>query len=360
MSRGAVPLTVAEVRPETAQARTFVFAQPGDSGGVRIGGHAGQHLVLELVVDGSPVRRAYSLSSSPELDEPPAVTVKRVEGGLASSYLHDEITPGAVIPVHGPAGRFCAMPSPTGYRTFYMFAAGSGITPVMSNLRAILACEPHSVVRLLYGNRRVEDIIFADELDRLAAEHPRRLTVVHALSGRTWRRKTWTDGLRRYRRGIVDGPAIDWFFEAWPPDPQDARYLVCGPPGMIDLVTGVLAARGVPAADVLVERFVAPPEPSAAASSVRGATVVGLLDGSEHRAVLQDGERVLDALRRVGADVPFACQSGVCGSCRARLVDGSVDQGVTFALSADELARGDVLLCQSVPTSERVHVEVRT
>lgn len=329
--RAVLSLAVSEIRPETADAVTVVFG--GDGG--RVGGSAGQYLIVRTVIGGEEHRRVFSLSSTPELGQAPSITVKRVPGGLVSGYFAEQAGAGDPVGVEPPAGEFTVGIDPANRRTYYGFAAGSGIVPVMSILRGVLALEPQSAVRLAYGNRRPEDVIFAAELEELAAAHPGRLTVVHAISGRGSR---------------IDRRFVDRFLVEYPPATGDVRYLLCGPPGMNRVVEARLRTLGVADDRLLVERYLPPardevPEPCDGA-------LVRMEGGPPSRAAA--GESLLDALDRTAAPVFYACRSGVCGTCLARLVSGRVDQGVPFALTEEEQRSGLVLTCVSRPLSPEV------
>lgn len=327
----AIPLSIAEIRPETPDAVTAVFCDPGG----RIGGSAGQYVIVRAAVGGEEHRRVFSLSSTPELGQAPSITVKRLPGGLVSAYFAERAGAGDPVGVEPPAGEFTVGIDPANRRTYYGFAAGSGIVPVMSILRGVLALEPQSTVRLAYGNRRPEDVIFAAELEELAAAHPGRLTVDHALSGRGDR---------------IDRRFADRFLVAYPPATADVRYLLCGPPGMNRTVGARLRTLGVPDDRLLVEHYL-PPDREEAPEPFDGA-LVRMDGGPSSRAAA--GESLLDALDRTAAPVFYACRSGVCGTCRARLASGRVDPGVPFALTEEEQESGLILTCVSRPLSPEV------
>ena len=329
--RAVFPLSIAEIRPETPDAVTAVFCDPGG----RVGGSAGQYVIVRAAVGGEEHRRVFSLSSTPELGQAPSITVKRLPGGLVSAYFAERAGAGDPVGVEPPAGEFTAGIDPANRRTYYGFAAGSGIVPVMSILRGVLALEPQSTVRLAYGNRRPEDVIFASELEELAAAHPGRLTVDHALSGRGDR---------------IDRRFVDRFLVAYPPATADVRYLLCGPPGMNRTVGARLRTLGVPDDRLLVEHYL-PPDREEAPEPFDGA-LVRMDGGPSSRAAA--GESLLDALDRTAAPVFYACRSGVCGTCRAQLASGRVDPGVPFALTEEEQESGLILTCVSRPLSPEV------
>ena len=330
--RKVLPLHISAVRPETADAVTLSFHDPGG----RVGGEAGQYVIVRVEIEGEEHRRVYSLSSTPELGDPPSVTVKRLPGGLVSTYLVERAEAGRTVGVEPAAGTFRVGIDPGNRRTYYAFAAGSGIVPVMSILRAALAVEPGSHVHLVYGNRRPQDVIFADELDDLSVAHPDRLDVVHVMSERGQR---------------IDYRFVDAYLVANPPRTADVWYLLCGPPGMNRAIEARLLTLGVPHDRLLVEHYV-PPRRDNIPAPHDGARV--RLEGHDAVAVLEAGEVLLTAMDRLAAPVPYACRSGVCGTCRVRLVEGQVDPGVPFALTAAEQESGLILTCVARPITPEV------
>ena len=330
--RTVVPLRIAAVRPETPDAVTITLDDPQ----ARVGGEAGQYVIIRVVIDGEEHRRVFSLSSTPELGQPPSITVKRTPGGLVSTYLVERAEAGRTVGVEPASGTFRVGIAPANRRTYYAFAAGSGIVPVMSILRGALSVETGSVVHLAYGNRRPQDVIFAEELDRLRTAHPDRLSVVHALSGRGQR---------------IDYRFVDAHLMANPPLTADVWYLLCGPPDMNRMIEARLLTLGVPEDRLLVEHYV-PPRRDNIPVPYDGARI--RLEGQDAFAVLEAGEVLLTAMDRLAAPVAYACRSGVCGTCRVRLVDGQVDPGVPFALTGAEQESGMILTCVARPITPDV------
>lgn len=329
-------LGISEIRPETDDAVTLVFNDPG----TLIGGRSGQHVVVRVDIDGEEHRRVFSLSSSPELGHSPSITVKRLEGGVVSRYLVESARVGETLGLEPAAGVFSVGISPENRRSYFGFMAGSGSVPIVSMVRTILAVEHGSNLHLAYGNRRPQDVIFRDELDRLEATHPDRLSVTHLLSG---------DGNRIDHRFVND-----WLMEH-PPRSLDVRYLVSGPPGMNEGVEARLQSLGVEDRQIMIEHYL-PPARQGAPQPFDGAVV--RVEGGEEEAVVPAGETILAALARCGAPVVYACQSGVCGTCRAELVSGDVDEGFPFVLSDEERHRGVILTCVSRPLSAEVVVRL--
>lgn len=342
----AHPLRVGEVRRETADAVTVVFDVPTDLV-PRYRGSAGQHVVVRLHIDGRDVRRPYSLSSSPETGAAPAITVKRTRDGYASVFITERLLAGDVVSVEPPAGNFVLGVSPANYRTYYLFAAGSGITPIMSHLRTIMHIEPKAHVRMAYANSRFDSIIFRDQLSELATDP--RLSLVHHLS----RGRRWNGAHAAVHRGRMDADAVRMFMRSLPPVSQDCRYLVCGPPGFIEVIESALRVLGVPEDDILLERF-APPPPTTSDDVVDDATASVTASGTTATASVPAGDSILTAMRANGADLPYACESGVCGTCIATLETGSVHMPVTFGLTREQIRSNLILLCQARPTTDTI------
>lgn len=355
MTRTFHPLTIADVRRETEDTISVAFAVPEAVRAAFAFAH-GQHLTLRATIGGAEVRRSYSICSGLD-DGELRVAIKRVPGGLFSTHANETLKPGAVLDVMTPMGRFTTPLDPAAARTYLAFAAGSGITPVLSILKTVLAREPKSRFVLVYGNRTVSSILFREDLEDLKNRHLGRLSIHHALS-----REPDESGLLTGRidaalveevcRRLVDPKAVDAVF-------------VCGPQGMIEAVRGALAAQGTDPARVHVELFTtdsatvrheAAKPVEAAAGDACDVTV--LLDGKQKRFPMPfGGDVILDAAHRHGADLPYSCKSGVCCTCRAKLVEGRVDMAQNHSLEAWEVEAGYILACQSRPLTGRVVVD---
>ncbi len=353
---GFHPVPVARVVTETEDARSFVLDVPSE---LRPGFayRAGQFCTFRVRVDGRTHLRCYSMSSAPEVDDELTVTVKRVPGGVVSNWLVDRVRPGDELEVTFPAGVFQLRP---GHGDVVAFAAGSGITPIMSLGRSALA-RTDRAVRLLYANRDRSSTIFADALDRLERDSGGRLRVEHRFD---------------VEHGYVDPAAVRDFAG----DLGDAEVYVCGPTPFMDVVEATLLDDGVAPERIHIERFTpsddeVPGAPLAAGAA--GASGDGPVDGTDGGIVLdgpairtvpvyvdgrvgttehREGTTVLQAARQLGLDPPSSCEAGSCATCMARLVEGTVTMHVNDALTDEEVADGWVLTCQSVPTSPTVHV----
>ncbi|GAB2683036.1 1,2-phenylacetyl-CoA epoxidase subunit PaaE [Thalassiella azotivora] len=317
---------------------------------------AGQHLTFRVEVDGHPVRRSYSICDpAPGPDGPRTlrVGVKRLSGGAFSGWVHESLRAGQVVDVMTPQGHFGVVPDPTARRHHVAVAAGSGITPVLSIVATVLRDEPRSAVTLLYGNRRTSSVMFLEELADLKNTYPDRLQVVHVLSREPQDAELLTGRLEAERVERL----LDAFLSV---DDVDAFYL-CGPFGMVTGVRDLLARRGVPAERVHAELFHvddAPPVERSAAERERDAAeaeVVVSLDGRTSTIRMSSrSQTILAATLQVRPDAPFSCTGGVCGTCRARVVEGEVRMDRNFALEPEEVDNGIVLACQAHPVTDRV------
>jgi 3-ketosteroid 9alpha-monooxygenase subunit B len=330
-------LRVARVVEETADARSLEFEVP-EALVQRFRYQPGQFLTLRVPFEGGWLPRCYSLSSTPLLDEPLRVTVKRVRDGRASNWLCENLQEGQTLDVLPPAGVFVPRDLDG---DLVLFGGGSGITPVLSILRSALLAGSGRIL-LIYANRDAQSVIFRDELRLLASVHPQRLQVVH-----------WLDALQ----GI---PVAAQLAELARPF-IDAQAFICGPGPFMDTAVEALRQLGVPPARVHVERFVSLPgegeAPLATASDAAVAAQLAVcLDGQEHQLACDSGETVLAAMERAGLNPPSACRVGGCASCMCTLEQGEIELLHNDALDAGELAEGWILACQAVPTSPHLRI----
>jgi ring-1,2-phenylacetyl-CoA epoxidase subunit PaaE len=308
----------------------------------------GQHLSIRSSDD---VRRSYSICAPPSSGTL-RIGVKRLPGGAFSEGVVERLRVGDELDVMTPAGRFTSTLDPEARKTYVAVAAGSGITPVLSIVAAILEGEPGSSVTLIYANRSLRSVMFIDEVHDLKDRFPTRLQIVHVLSRETQDVELFS--------GRLDGERLTRILALLMPASEVDEWFLCGPQQMVTDLRTALTDVGVASTRVHSELFHADPvqrAPVAAlAGGVEGAAHVTIrLDGRSSDLDLRpDDVPVLEAALRVRSDLPFACKGGVCGTCRARLVEGTVAMDANYALEPEEIERGYVLTCQSHPTSARV------
>ncbi len=311
----------------------------------------GQHVTIRCDLGGRGVRRNYSICS-PASSGRLRIGVKHLPGGAFSSYAIRQLRPGDVLEVMTPTGRFFTPLDPGSARHYAAIAAGSGITPIMSLVATTLETEPRSRVTLLYGNRSSSSVMFLDELHDLKDRYLSRFCLLNFLS-----REPQESGLLS---GRIDGAKLTRLFATTLPPGDVDEWFLCGPFGMVREIQAVLASSGVPGTRVHTELFHAgalpptavPEQPPATAGR---STVTVNLDGRATTfALARAAEPILDAVLRVRQDAPYACKGGVCGTCRAKLLTGTVDMEQTYALEQEDIDRGYVLTCQSRPTSGTV------
>jgi ring-1,2-phenylacetyl-CoA epoxidase subunit PaaE len=312
---------------------------------------AGQSLTLRRFIDGRDERRSYSICA--RVGASPRVAVREVPGGTFSKWLVQDLRPGDRVDVARPTGSFTPDLSEPAHHV--LIAAGSGITPVLSIASSVLE-NPKSAVTLLYGNRRTDTVMFADELAELKDRYPARFELAHVLSREARDAELFTGRLDKKRLDVLlpllcDPPAVD-------------HWWLCGPFGMVSDALTVLREFGVATNRIHQELFFVedvPPEPAHHEEpDIAGCAVTVVLDGRATGLTLPAGSTILEGAQRSRPDMPFACKGGVCGTCRARVVNGSVRMRRNFALEDSEVAAGFVLTCQSLPTSDTLTVDYDT
>jgi ring-1,2-phenylacetyl-CoA epoxidase subunit PaaE len=352
-------LTVADLRRETKDAVSIAFAVPPELASAYVF-EPGQYLTLRAALQGEEERRSYSICSGLD-DGELRVAVKKVDGGLFSTHVNEALKPGDTLEVMTPMGRFTVPLDPQAAHAYVGIACGSGITPVMSHIKSILSREKKSRFVLLYGNRSSRDIMFKDALEDLKDRHLGRLAVHHVLS-----REAQDLPLLH---GRLDGERITALVRASLPGQKIDHAFLCGPQGMMEAAQIALAGLGVPKDRIHLELFTpASPPPSIRAMRARAsgspgqtldaiATATVRLDGVTHSFPVAADEGVIDAGLRAGLELPFSCKGGMCCTCRAKLVSGTVKMMRNYSLEPWEMEQGFVLACQSRPTSPAVSLD---
>lgn len=341
-------LTVKEVVPIAKDAVNLVFEAPDSS----FSYEPGQFITLIQHVEGKKIRRAYSLCSTPFEDANPAVTVKRVAGGLMSNHVNDHLKAGDVIEVMEPMGMFTTTYDSAALRNLVFFGGGSGITPLYSLIRSVLLKEPNSTISLVYGNRSEEYVIFRKELEDLQATYSDRFQLIHVLE------EGEADYVGRPTKEtikeIVEKLEIN----------EETEVFICGPQPMMDVVTDGLKLANVKDEQVRLESFEAgKTSPSEIIAEESGANensseVSVLLEGENYSITVPKDRPVLEVGLEDGLDMPYSCQSGLCTACRGKCVEGEVSIDGAEGLTQEELDEGYVLLCVGKPLTDQVKVEI--
>ncbi|MDQ6848737.1 MAG: phenylacetate-CoA oxygenase/reductase subunit PaaK [Actinomycetota bacterium] len=345
MLRDFHPLAVAQVDPLTEDSVAVTFSIPDDLRTLFTFA-PGQSLTVKRGAE----RRSYSICAP--AGRPPRIGVREVNGGAVSGWLVRELKAGDVVDVQAPAGSFTPDVSTPGHHV--LIAAGSGITPMISIAGSVLDAHPDSTVTLFYGNRRTDSVMFADDVADLKDAHPARMRLVHVLSREPQEVELFTgrlDGskLRRLLPITVDVAGVD-------------HWWLCGPFGMVTDAISVLTDLGVSTKRIHRELFyveAAPPDEvhHVDVPSGPGAEVTVILDGRRTTVTVEANTPILDGAQQVRPDLPFACKGGVCGTCRALVLDGEVTMRRNYALEQNELDEGYVLTCQALPTTDQVTVD---
>lgn len=316
----------------------------------------GQHLTLKTIIDGQDVRRSYSLCSSP-VENKWQVAVKKINGGLFSTFINDSLKKGDFLEIMAPSGKFNVEIETEKAKNYIVFAAGSGITPILSIIKTHLALEPNSTFKLFYLNRSVKSIIFKEEIEQLKNRYFGRFEIFYFLT-KEQRNIEWLNGrftkekLDVLTSKIIDIPSVDECF-------------ICGPEEMIFLIRDELVAAGLNKDNVHYELFTSGITEEdkkriqkIVEHKVNGTDVTIIDGGKEFHFVMEDSyDNILDGALAAGADLPFACKGGVCSTCKCMVLEGEVEMKVNYALDAHEVARGLVLSCQAVPTTDKVVVD---
>jgi ring-1,2-phenylacetyl-CoA epoxidase subunit PaaE len=315
----------------------------------------GQHLTLRAMIDGEDVRRSYSICSAVQ-DNRLRVAIKRVNGGLFSTWANECIRPGVTIDVMPPEGRFNLPLEPESNRHYLAFAAGSGITPILSIIKTTLLAEPNSRFTLLYGNRASSSVIFRDELTDLKDQYLERLNLVYIMSREPQDIELF--------HGRITEDKCRALFQHWLRVENVDYAFICGPEDMMHGVSAALQEAGMPKERIRIELFAAGAakadrKPRAVSAEPRHQTeVTVIMDGSHATFTMdKDKESLLDAGLRAGIDMRYSCKGGVCSTCRCKVLEGQIDMDVNYALEDYEVARGFVLSCQSFPVTDRIVVD---
>jgi ring-1,2-phenylacetyl-CoA epoxidase subunit PaaE len=351
-------LQVANITPEAAGAVAITLQVPTElQSGFNF--KAGQFLTLRATIDGNDVRRSYSISSSENSFKKTGtleVGIRPVQGGVFSNWAATKLKVGDVMRVMPADGRFVVQRPRAIHRVG--FAAGSGITPILSILATTLEQQPESKFTLVYGNRRMDSVMFNESLQDLKDRYPNRLTLIHVLS-----RQAQEVPLLE---GRIDAAKVKEIVSSLLPAASMDEVFICGPEAMIEATEKALIEVGVPARNIRTERFTSPTLEALPANE-RKQVVLGhapeskgevaltiVLDGKKHQMQMSVTDKILDVALAAGLDLPYSCKGGVCCTCRAKVMQGSVVMEKNFTLEKWEAEQGFVLSCQAKPTSKEV------
>ena len=341
-------LVIKEVRRETPSCVSILFNVPEELK-TFYQFVAGQYVTLKITLDGQEVRRAYSICSSPKSGQL-RVAVKAVKNGFFSSFANEKLSVGNLIEVGLPEGKFTYEPNPEKQKNYVAFAAGSGITPILSIVKSVLEGEPKSTFVLVYGNKTIEETIFHDQLQELHLQYVGRFFVHYVYS------KINVEG---ELFGRIDKSAVNFILKNKHSEKTFDKYYLCGPEEMINLVSSVLKENNVSEKDVKFELFTT--------SSTENEKTTQQLDGHTKITVVVDDEEtsfemsqkqtILEATLKHGIDAPYSCQGGVCSSCICRITEGKAVMKKNAILTDSEIEEGLVLACQAVPTTDTVFAD---
>ncbi|RZN84331.1 MAG: 2Fe-2S iron-sulfur cluster binding domain-containing protein [Winogradskyella sp.] len=348
-------LRIEDIYKETEDTSVITFAIPEELQ-EEFKFRQGQHLTLKADIGGEDIRRSYSLCSSP-LDKQWQVAVKQIPGGKFSTYVNEELKSGDRIEVMTPSGVFGVECSPNISKNYLFFSAGSGITPVLSMIKAHLAAESNSTCKLFYVNKTAKSIIFKEELEQLRNTYFGRLEIYYFLTKE--RRDI------ELFNGRFDDDKMQVLTKTFIDIPDTSEVFLCGPEQMVKYVSDYLIDAGLPKELVHFELFVTGLSEEdikraerLAQQNVEG-TEVTIVDGGKEFlfTMTKEYDNILDAALGAGADLPFACKGGVCSTCKCEVIDGSVEMKINYALDDKEVSQNLVLSCQAVPTSDKVVVD---
>ncbi|MBI2966941.1 MAG: 2Fe-2S iron-sulfur cluster binding domain-containing protein [Bacteroidetes bacterium] len=352
------PLKVLEITRETPDCVSLVLEIPPSLSGI-FAYKQGQYITIRNVIDGEEVRRSYSISSCPYYEREFRIAVKKVSAGKLSPFINDKLSSGESIEVMPPSGIFYSELKPENRKVYIFFAGGSGITPVISNLKSILHAEPSSSVILFYANRDNLSVIFRTVLDVLNKKYASRFNLYYVFDTDENTLPEFTGLMTKDKAGIL--------LDRYVPANSENEYFICGPLPLMNNVKAVLEEICIPKEKIHIEYFTtaiednrkaesAFPEAGAVREIVSNVTVS--VDGVKTVFnLISSGKTILDAALAAGADVPFSCKGGICRTCFAKLVQGEVKMEKNFALTDGEIEGGYILTCQSHPVTPKVEID---
>ena len=340
-------LTIQEIKKETSQAVSILFNVPNEFKDF-YKFEAGQYVNLKLTLDGQEIRRAYSICSSPNSGEL-RIAVKAIKNGLFSKFANNELKVGSVIEVGTPEGKFTFEPHTDKQKNYLAFVAGSGITPVMSILQAVLSQEPKSSFVLVFGNKSAQETIFYNKLIELQQKYLGRFFVHFVYSQSKSDESLF---------GRIDKSVVNYVMENKHVGTVFSKFYLCGPEEMINSVSEVLKEKNIAEKDIKFELFSATTKENVIDTSKNDHTqITVLVDGDEATFEMSSKQTLLDAALKQGIDAPYSCQGGICSSCLARVTKGTAEMKKNAILTDSEIAEGLILTCQAHPTSSEIYID---
>lgn len=340
-------LIIKEVKRETKDAVSILFNVPEELK-ANYNFIAGQYLNLKLTLDGQEIRRAYSICSSPESGEL-RIAIKAVKDGTFSPFANTKLKAGDVIEVGTPEGKFTFEPQAERQKNYVAFAAGSGITPIMSILKSVLKNEPKSSFVLVYGNKSPEETIFHQELHDLQLQYVGRLFVQYVYSQAKAENALF---------GRIEKSAVNFVLKNKHKELEFDKFYLCGPEEMINIVSNVLKEHNVKDSAIKFELFASSSAENNIEKSLSGHSKITIMvDDDETTFEMSQKQTVLDAALKQGIDAPYSCQGGICSSCLARVTSGTAEMTKNSILTDKEIASGLILTCQAHPTSESIYID---
>lgn len=356
-------IQIKRIVTETADSKSITFSLDKDLQDKFV--HtAGQYITI-IHPDDNSIRRPYSISSMPQTEDM-TISVKEVSGGIMSTFLCRHVQEGDSLQVMPPEGHFVLKPQPDQRRTHIFFAAGSGITPVISMIKTVLEYEAKSIVYLLYGNRTLHDIMFRDALDMLKKRYTGQIYITHTLTRPPFIKSKGLKGFFGQKElnwegkvGRISGPMVDDFIKDIHPNIEDKNFYICGPGDMIDTVSSVLKDKHIDKRHIHKEYFTPPTSDIPLQNTSQDTSVSRVrvtLKGEDVEFDLPAQKTVLDALVALKKDPPYSCTSGACSTCIAKVESGEVSMDRCFALEDEEVQQGYILTCQAKVTSPTARI----
>lgn len=344
-----IPLTIKSIQPQTEQAICIAFElSPEHAESFQY--QPGQHLTIRHMTEQEELRRCYSICS--DSDEDMSIAIKKIDQGQFSTWANENLKVGDVLEVMPPQGVFFQKAAKVGGKHYLGFAAGSGITPILSIVKAVLNRQQDATFTLVYGNRSWKQTMFSEQIMDLKDRFKERLQLINIFS------RELNDS--EIFNGRIDAEKLQQLFQAGLIPAETDHCFACGPEEMMNAVETVLPTVGIERNKIHTERFNTGAAPKASAQQIESRTeekVNIILDGRELIIeVSKQDDSILDAALRAGADLPYACKGGVCATCKCKVLQGEVEMAINYSLEEEEIQKGYVLSCQARPTTQNVRL----